>query len=127
IQAYFEWLPVRAASPAEMRKKVSIGKDVELYLLDERMSGRTKQLKAEHPDFNSPERSLLGTRQRQWLEDELRRSKSTWKLIGNQVMFTGYTAPEGDKRPSYNDWWVGYPYERNRLIDLLGQQHVSNV
>lgn len=127
IQAYFEWLPVRAISPAEMSKKINIGSDVELYLLDERMSGKTKQFKVEDPEFYDLKRTLLGHHQYQWLAESLKKSKAKWKFIANQVMITGYTAPEGDKRPTYNDWWVGYPHERKQIMNLIEQEKIENV
>ncbi len=127
VQAYLEWLPVRAADVKGMQRKISIGNDMDLFLVDERLQGRTRQLDVSDKAFNNEDRSMLGSEQYQWLEQQLKNSRATWKLIGNEVMFSGYTVLEGYKSPKYNDWWLGYPYERNKLIAFLGQEHPGNV
>lgn len=126
IQAYFEWLPVRGTGAEDMQRKLSIGTDFELFLLDQRLTGRSKQLSLNDPDFYDESRSLLGQEQFRWLADNLRNSPARWKLIGNQVPFTGYK-PGADKLPALSDKWLGYPHEYNRLLDLLEQQKIENT
>lgn len=126
IRAYIEWLPVRAKTADEMRRKISIGDDMDLLLLEERLQGRTIQMEQSDMAFDSPDRTMLGGDQYQWLTENLLRSSATWKLIGNQVMFSGYRVAEGFKQPKYNDWWLGYPYERNKLLGFLEKEKISN-
>lgn len=126
MQAYFEWLPVRATNALEMRRKITIGNDMELFLLEQRMQGRTPQMDNTGKDFYNNDRSILGAKQFNWLANGLKTSKATWKLIGNQVMFSGYATAEGFKLPKYNDWWLGYPYERNKLVEFLKNEKISN-
>ena len=126
IQAYLEWLPVRAKKASEIRRKFTIGDDISLYLMDERTAGRTVQMESDQPGFQSATRSIIGNTQYEWLAHELKNSKTTWNLIGNQVMFSGYAVADGFKLPKYNDWWLGYPYERNKIINLLEKEKVRN-
>jgi len=126
MQAYFEWLPVRATNALEMRRKITIGNDVELFLLEQRMQGRTQQMDSSAKDFKNSDRSILGTEQFEWLANGLKTSKATWKLIGNQVMFAGYATADGFKLPKYNDWWLGYPHERNKLVEFLKNEKINN-
>ena len=38
-----------------------------------------------NPRKDSPPRTILGTRQKQWFMDQLRRSAATWKIWGNSL------------------------------------------
>lgn len=127
IQAYLEWMPIRAKNASEVRRKFEIGDDISLYLMDERSSDRTQQMEKEQPGFNGEDRKIIGESQYDWLANELKNSKATWKLIGNQVMFSGYAVAKGFKLPKYNDWWLGYPYERAKILDLLEREKVGNA
>lgn len=40
-KAYFEWLPVRGNSPKDLQRKITIGDELEIFTLDQRMTGRT--------------------------------------------------------------------------------------
>ncbi|WP_257669039.1 alkaline phosphatase D family protein [Parapedobacter tibetensis] len=126
IQAYFEWLPVRGDSPKDLIRKLTIGKELELFLLDQRMSARTEQLTAKAPNFYDDARGILGAEQYNWLENGLRNSQARWKLIGNQVPITGYK-PDAESLPSYKDKWLGYPHERNKLIGFLEKEKIENT
>lgn len=127
IQAYLEWLPVRAKNASQIRRKFEIGNDISLYLMDERSVARTKQVELDDAGFNGDTRTIIGDTQYKWLANELKNSRATWKLIGNQVMFSGYNVAKGFKLPKYNDWWLGYPAERSKIIDMLSGEKVGNV
>ncbi|MCS3557639.1 MULTISPECIES: alkaline phosphatase [unclassified Sphingobacterium] len=127
IQAYLEWLPVRAKSEKDIVRKFTIGDDMELFLLDERAQGRTVQFGIGEEGIDGSERAILGEMQYQWLAAALKNSKAKWKLIANQVMFAGYQVAPGFKTPKYSDWWLGYPHERKKIIGLLEEHQISNV
>lgn len=119
MKAYFEWMPVRASSPIELARNITIGKDISLLLMDQRLTGRTIQKPTDAPDFFDVNRSLLGKEQLNWLLKEMTNNNTTWQFIASQVMFTGYKVKEGFTAPKYNDWWLGYPMERNAVVELL--------
>ncbi|MBE9601701.1 alkaline phosphatase [Pedobacter sp. MC2016-24] len=127
IQAYLEWMPIRADKGSEVRRKFDIGEDISLYLMDERSSDRTQQMENDQPGFNGADRVIIGESQYNWLAKELKSSQSIWKLIGNQVMFSGYAVAEGFRLPKYNDWWLGYPAERARILDMLDREKIQNT
>lgn len=126
VQAYFEWLPVRGSGAEDLQRKLSIGQDFELFLLDQRLTGRSQQRSLKDPDFYDESRTLLGQEQYRWLESNLRSSQARWKLIGNQVPITGYK-PGAGKLPGYSDKWLGYPHEYNKMLDLLEQEKIENT
>ncbi|MES2573491.1 MAG: alkaline phosphatase D family protein [Bacteroidota bacterium] len=137
VQAYFEWMPVRAKSKSEMIRSIKIGKDASFFFLEERLDGRDKQLFSNDPDKFSPQRKMISEKQLNLLSGELKNSDARWNFLVNQVMFTGY---QSRKDPSIKeeDWWTGYPYQRNQLIEvfeslknppiiLTGDAHRSHV
>jgi alkaline phosphatase D len=70
---------------------------------------------------------MLGQQQLPFLLDRLTNSAAKWKLISNQVMFTGYAANAAFKQPKYSDWWLGYPAERQQIMDCLASHAVSGT
>lgn len=110
LQAYFEWLPLRPLVPdAEGRiyRQFSFGNLVNLLMLDTRRIGRDEQLSyanylsetgdfagaAFSQDISSPERSILGEAQRNWLQEQLSTSTATWQVLGQQVLMARMLLP----------------------------------
>jgi alkaline phosphatase D len=85
-------------------------------MLDERMSGRTKQPSEENASLES--NTMLGKNQYDWLVNEMNQSTAAWNILGNQVLFSSITIPPdvaGIKKSM--DTWQGYLKERNQLFD----------
>jgi alkaline phosphatase D len=137
LQAYYEWMPVR--EPADRRqpqRSFRLGGLAEITMLEQRLSGRSKQLPATIPipglgqgftasgRFLDPERSLLGAGQEAWLASTLAASPARWKLIGQGVMFAqlkalGRANAEGGGLFVNPDQWDGYPPCRDRVFDMI--------
>jgi alkaline phosphatase D len=128
-QAYFEWLPVPDNEQFSIRRKLSFGKLAELFMLDGRLEGRSKQVsEASDPVRFDSSRSMLGAEQRDWLINEVSASGSKWKLIGNQVIFSAYDYPS--KLTAYSksmDMWEGYPIERDFILDAWHKNNVKDI
>lgn len=124
-QVYYEWLPIRESSIHY--RAFSFGDLADLIMLDERLAGRTKQADSlTDVTLQSEERSMLGTEQLDWFEQQLKNSEAQWKVIGNQVIFSylnwGF--------PSYNinlDAWDGYPVEQQKVADLIRSNAIENI
>lgn len=122
-QAYFEWLPIREGG--SLYRAFTFGPLASLFMLDERLEGR----EAPPSTFDSAavKRTMLGEAQVEWLEAGLKKSASTWNVIGNQVMFS-YMDLTGSPYGDHNlDSWEGYSYERNRLGVFIQQNNIRNV
>lgn len=80
----------------------------------------------ECPDLTNPNRSILGHRQESWLHNQLDTSQARWNIVAQQTMMAEWNgAPRGPQR--YNtDGWNGYPAARNRLLQHIQAQNVSN-
>lgn len=137
IRAYLEWMPIREQGTS-IARTLGYGPMMDLILVDTRVEGRDIQIEdVDDPALYSPTRTMLGIPQKEWLKSELSGSEATWKIIGNQVIFSefniGFTADLDPLATSdflesqFLDLWDGYPAERSELVDFLETEAVDNV
>ncbi len=128
-QAYFEWIPVRKRAGDKLYRQFSFGSLADLWMLDERMEGRTKQSEsAKDLDFNAESRHMIGTEQFEWLTNGMQQSKARWRILGNQVIMSSLdNSKVFPKNPKFMDMWDGYPAERNRLFHFFESQNMQNI
>jgi alkaline phosphatase D len=123
--AYFEWMPIRGE---KVYRTISSGPLAKLFLLDERLAGRTKQLKKDDPELNDCNRTILGTEQYDWFIDNLSQSDESWKLIVSQVNFSHWNVQRTHiKMPKQKDKWTGYPCERDKILQSVIDNQLENV
>jgi len=122
-QVYYEWLPVRESD--ELYRSFSYGDLADLFMLDERLTGRS----APPDSLNDPsinEAKMLGDKQLEWFVNGLKNSDAQWKVIGNQVIFSYLNWG----RASFNinlDSWDGYPLERTAIKSVIIEGSIENV
>jgi alkaline phosphatase D len=92
---------------------------------------RTDQPNGDRPsDLNGaaldPRGTMLGARQRDWVQASLLRSPATWNVLAQQVMMglVGFVR-DGGRRYSM-DQWPGYAHERMQLVQFLAERRVPN-
>ncbi|MES1929417.1 alkaline phosphatase [Salinisphaera dokdonensis CL-ES53] len=152
IQAYYEWLPIRAVEPdrpERIYRRFAWGDLVHLIMLDTRLVGRDQQASSpvDAATIGDERRTMLGFEQEAWLNGELARSTAQWKLLGQQVMFMPLRLglprlldlnllPALDEKLTLLtnggvainvDQWDGYPAARDRIIDQLRIQGLDDV
>lgn len=110
LQAYHEWIPIRAPDPSDrlqIARSFDFGDLVSLHMLDTRHVGRDKQMnygdylspegELDAPrfshDLNDPARQLIGEAQSVWLEEAFTRSASRWQVLGQQVLMAKMEVP----------------------------------
>ncbi len=126
VKAYYEWLPIREGE--NLYRQFSFGQLVDLFMLDERVCGREPQTDSKRQKKLNADRSMLGTLQLEWLKSGLKTSDSTWKVIGNQVLFAEFSVMPVLSKIFVNfDAWDGYPAERQAIKDLLFKQNINNI
>lgn len=104
MKAYHEWMPTRNSVMTQIYRSFDFGNLLSLHMLDTRVIARDKQL-----DYNNflikdangqltldgakftaamqdTSRQLLGLPQQNWLAGQLQASKSTWQILGQQVV-----------------------------------------
>jgi alkaline phosphatase D len=126
-QAYFEWLPIREGN--SLYRTFSFGSLAQLIMLDERLAGRTKQADSVmQPGFNNEDRTMLGAEQLQWFEKNLKSSQATWKIIGNQVLFSDVDLVSIFPKMQRNlDSWDGYPAEKKKIKSFILDNRLQNI
>jgi alkaline phosphatase D len=126
-QIYYEWMPIRES--AELYRSYSFGPLADVIMLDERLAGRDPEITdITNPDLKKENRSMLGAKQLQWFESNLKSSKATWKLIGNQVVFSDvYNKGVNPKMSRNLDSWDGFPVEKKKIIDFIAQNKIQDI
>jgi alkaline phosphatase D len=136
IQAYFEWMPIRAQErdgSNRVYRAFHYGKLFDLVMLDTRLLGRDPQVAdpCDAATINDPDRQLLGAEQEAWLFSQLERSKRQgvrWRLLGQQVMFGQLVNVLAPGACVFNpDQWDGYAAARARVLAKLAGGGIDNV
>jgi len=101
LQAYFEWLPIRNIDDKKaIYRSFDFGSLVSLHMLETRLFGRDKQLSysdyfdatgafdsvAFQSDMTDASRTMLGSTQLAWLQNQMASSTATWQMLGQQVL-----------------------------------------
>jgi alkaline phosphatase D len=134
-QAYYEFMPLRRASmPAgpniRLFRRLSFGNLAQFHVLD------TRQYRSDQPcgDGGKPRcaealassQTMMGAAQEKWLMDGLRRSKTRWNVLANQVMIAQLSQMV-DGNPTFAmDRWDGYVESRRRLLNFFAEARPSN-
>jgi alkaline phosphatase D len=137
-RAYFEFLPLPdSARPAgasmDLFRRLHFGRLATFHVLDTRQF-RSDQpcgdgFKPLCPEALAPTASMTGPAQEGWLMRGLARSRATWNVLAQQVMFTKWDLRRaaGVPIPFFNmDAWDGYVAARQRLLDFLVEQGPHN-
>jgi len=134
-QAYYEMMPLRKRSLPTgpdmlLYRKAAFGRLAEFFVLDTRQY-RTPQpngdgIKPLVGEAIKPTNSLLGRRQRGWLDAGLITSAGTWNILAQQVMMgmVDYTA--AGRNGFSMDQWPGAAHERMALVRFLADRKVPN-
>lgn len=124
-QAYYEWMPTRLNASQPLYRSYSSGTLADIIMLDERLEGRTKPIKAKgEANLNH---TMLGETQLNWFKNQLSESDATWKIIGNQVIFSPLDVSRVYESPVNFDAWDGYERERTSIASHLKNEEISNV
>ncbi|MFJ9177915.1 alkaline phosphatase D family protein [Streptomyces sp. NPDC102360] len=141
-QAYFEWMPVRPSTAGTVFRRLKFGSLADLHLLDLR-SFRSEQSSIGNGAVDSPERTITGRAQLDWLKSGLTASDARWKLVGTSVMISPVafgSLPAHIAGPLAEllglpkeglainvDQWDGYTHDRAELISHLREHAVRDT
>lgn len=114
LQAYLEYMPIRSPGGEKIFRTLSYGNLVDLICLDTRRYGRDQQLEAVADEV--PSRTILGTEQEAWANQQLASSTSVWRVLVQQVMMAPMLLLGA---PVNLDAWDGYPSARGRMIEAI--------
>ncbi len=124
MQAYREWMPIRPASERGYRE-IKLGSMVDLLMIETRLDGRTEAVSKE-ADRYAPDSAhhMMSAEQATWLREQLMHSTSSYRVVGNQVIFSALNLGilPSNRIDRYNlDAWDGYASERDALMDQFAQ------
>jgi len=133
IQAFFEWVPIRDNSTNDVYRNIRFGDLMDLVLLDTRHVARSIQVDTFlDPTKFDPNREVLGPAQMSWFKGQLSDPVTTWKVIGNQIVFAHTYANNVEPlqpgvRDLFMDLWEGYPPKRDTIINYIETNSIDNV
>ena len=106
-KAFLDYWPVRrhAEEPERIYRAFRWGQALELFLLDVRQYRDPKR------------RTMLGQAQKEWLLEQVARSRAIFKFIATAVPMAG----------GGRDRWEGYAAERTEILRYLQQKKISGV
>jgi alkaline phosphatase D len=126
-QTYYEWMPIRESN--QLYRSFSFGPLADVIMLDERLAGRDAEITdINNPELKNQERSMLGGTQLRWFENSLKSSTATWKLIGNQVIFSDVFIKDIYPKMERNlDSWDGFPTEKKKIVDFIRENKIQDI
>lgn len=134
-QAYYENMPLRGTSlphgpSMQLYRKQPYGRLAEFLLLDTRQY-RTDQPNSDKPsrlndEALNPKNTILGERQRDWLQSTLAESPAKWNILAQQVMLGMVDIREGDRKQYSMDQWPGYANERMAVVRYMQDRQIAN-
>lgn len=133
IQAFFEWVPIRDNPSNDIYRTMRFGDLLDLVLLDTRHLARSIQVDSFFdPNRFDPNREMLGPAQMSWFKGQLSDPGTTWKVIGNQVVFSPAFAENIEPlqpgvQDLFMDLWHGYPPKRDTIINYIETNSIDNV
>lgn len=144
-RVYFEWMPIRNNSQKSIYRKISYGNLADILMLDTRLEGRDEPpMHFDTPDTGSLAREIMTSTQENWFVNNMKQSNATWKIIGNQVLYSifnvGFAAGFSDGIPDptnidsiraaediFIDNWESYPTQRTRILTQIRDNTINNV
>ena len=135
-QAYYEAMPLGLDSlpqgpDMKIYRQASFGRLAQFFVLDTRQY-RTDQPNEDKPsELNeaalSPKNTMLGHKQRKWLQGALIGSQGHWNVLAQQVMMEMAAIDRKGLAPKYSmDQWPGYAHERMALMRYIEDRKISN-
>ncbi len=130
IEAFYEYLPIRQPdndNPKRIYRSLHYGELADIMFMDIELLRNIDTIPG------TDERSLLSNEQYEWLEEELLNSTATWRIIGNQKIFSNWAIdhipfplPLGNGVVGDPSSWDGYQAERERVLTLLRENGIDN-
>ncbi len=154
-QALYENMPLRLSALAhglaglgqadavQVADRCAYGQLVNFHLLDTRQhrsfqacrtagsSGSQSVSPTECPELRTPERTLLGSSQEQWLDQGLAQDathrQTRWTTIAQQTLFSRRNFRQAPNALYSTDGWDGYPAARDRLLASVQKHRPRNT
>ncbi|KEY73061.1 hypothetical protein S7711_06133 [Stachybotrys chartarum IBT 7711] len=138
VRAYFEWMPLRQVDLDDnlrIWRNFRLGNLLDLTMLDTRSYDRSITRVGWNDDYvltisNDAGRSIMGSHQENWFFRQLSESQergATWRVIGNQMIFSRMNMTAEGGREADVDAWDGYLSSKNRTLQHIYDNNINNV
>ncbi|MEV4073773.1 alkaline phosphatase D family protein [Nonomuraea fuscirosea] len=139
FRAYYENMPLRRAqrpvgAALRLYRGIRWGAVANLHLLDTRQyrdpyacAGRGGTVGPDCAERLAPARTILGQEQQTWLDAQLRESRATWDLLGQQVFMMEMDWVRGPAQGWSNEGWDGYVASRDHVAATVGAHRRNAV
>jgi alkaline phosphatase D len=134
-KAYYEHMPLRRESLPKgpdmtIYRHQPFGRLADFFVLDTRQY-RTDQpcgdgKKPQCEEALSPDATLLGATQREWLFKGLGTSAAQWNILAQQIMMARVDRVGGEAVGYSMDQWPGYEMDRRRVLKHFYEQKIKN-
>ncbi|KAF1808107.1 alkaline phosphatase-like protein [Eremomyces bilateralis CBS 781.70] len=137
VRAYFEWMPIRQVEMDDnlrIWRSFQLGKTLDLIMLDTRNYDRSIVDLGWNDNYiqllkGHAARTLMGSRQENWFYNQLSQSQkrgATWRVIGNQILFSRNQRIVKGKPTIATGNWNGYTANRDRVYKHLYDNNIGN-
>ncbi|MGL4234319.1 MAG: alkaline phosphatase D family protein [Casimicrobium sp.] len=109
-QVFGEYWPSRSAPETGLYRKLVLGKELVLFVLD------TRRFRSVQAMDDGAEKTILGTAQKQRFMKDYETTKAKFRLIASSVPFHG----------SSQDAWGNYATERDELLAMFRAAHAKD-
>jgi alkaline phosphatase D len=142
IRVFKEWIPMREDTSKinVIAFKQNIGNLADIIYTENRIDkfdvndvqqGTNLLFNIDNLQYDTPNRTMHGFRQMEWICSELKNSTAKWKILANQVVFSNYVYKGsfiGQVFPFHHAaGWDMYPLERKRVIDTVNYYNIKNL
>lgn len=143
-RAYHEWLPIRTADPDDLTRiwrSFTFGDLLTLAMIETRVHGRDSLVPGLVDDgefvngrpgqFNSPQRTMMGFEQEDWLYATMHGAATQYFMLGSQTFFAQLNIlnlPQfaGGGVIANPDQWDGYYANRTRILQQVVEAGIRN-
>ena len=139
IRVYKEWIPMREDTSKIniIAFKQSIGDLADIIYTEDRIDkndvndatqGLNLIVNPDNIAYDTPNRTMHGFRQMDWMCHELKISTAKWKILANQVVFSNYVYKGVGGLPFHQAaGWDMYPIERKKVVDTINFYNIKNM
>ena len=110
-QVFREYWPCATAQRTGLYRALSLAPEVDLIIVD------TRRFRSVQAMIDGPEKTMLGSEQKAWFLDALKRSRAKWKIVATSVPFHGGS----------QDAWGNYKTERDEVVDFIKRERLTGV
>jgi len=110
-QVFREYWPCASEDRVGLFRAFQLAPEVDLIMLD------TRRFRSVQTLVDGPDKTMLGSRQKQWFFDRLKASTAKYRIVATSVPFHGGS----------QDAWGNYRTERDEVVNFIRRERIGGV